>query len=484
MFDTYVFSKLHGNQINKILIFDSDGLDAKTHYRNIFAKNNYKTIDFTDDLSFRIKYSNDVKNENTRIVVFADEKQYIPYDILKRFTVLNVNYELLFPRLNSTVLKSRLLDFDLLSIAYEELYENLTSSAATTNFINEVVYGVDNVQKYCTMLNEELRVLVKNVHSYKEWCKIARIKAHIDVYCAKYRIPIITDYINSEFKEFIFSSFGKLSGNLDNDSPILVSKAMDYMHSKSDKFAIVVMDGMSEFDWEILSESFDNLPYERESAFAMIPTITSISRQCLLSNKYPSQLQNPWGQSKEKAEFITCARSLGYTDVQIGYERGYDASFPLSVKCAAVIINDIDDLVHAQKHGREGMYDDVSYLAKTGKLASLCRRLIAAGFDVYISADHGNALCRGLGKLIKSGVETESKSHRMVVLNQVADKKGIQEKYSMLEYPKYYLDKQYDYLICDNGTSLDNKDEIVMSHGGVSIEEVVVPFIKMKASVL
>ena len=42
-----------------------------------------------------------------------------------------------------------------------------------------------------------------------------------------------------------------------------------------------------------------------------------------------------------------------------------------------------------------------------------------AGFDVYISADHGNTPCVGMGKLMKSGVETETKSHRMVVLKDL-----------------------------------------------------------------
>ena len=35
----------------------------------------------------------------------------------------------------------------------------------------------------------------------------------------------------------------------------------------------------------------------------------------------------------------------------------------------------------------------------------------------------------------------------------------------------------YDYLICNVGDSLDIKGENVMTHGGISLDEVVVPFI-------
>ena len=69
----------------------------------------------------------------------------------------------------------------------------------------------------------------------------------------------------------------------------------------------------------------------------------------------------------------------------------------------------------------------------------------------------------------------------MLVLKGFADKEGLKEKYGLLEFPKTYLPKEYDYLICDVGDSFDAKGEDVMSHGGISIDEGIVPFIKIKA---
>lgn len=80
-----------------------------------------------------------------------------------------------------------------------------------------------------------------------------------------------------------------------------------------------------------------------------------------------------------------------------------------------------------------------------------------------------------------TGLEVETKSHRMIVLQDFADKDKLIRQYGLIEYPKFYLDKQYDYLICDTGESLDAKGETVMTHGGISIDEVVVPFIEIKA---
>ena len=128
------------------------------------------------------------------------------------------------------------------------------------------------------------------------------------------------------------------------------------------------------------------------------------------------------------------------------------------------------------------MYNDISLLAKQQKLVCLVKRLLAQGYDIYIGADHGNTPCVGMGKLVKTGVETETKSRRMIVLKDFADKNSLFEKYdSLIEYPGYYLDKQLDYIICGPAHSFDTKNEEVMSHGGITIDEVIVPFIKIKA---
>ena len=151
------------------------------------------------------------------------------------------------------------------------------------------------------------------------------------------------------------------------------------------------------------------------------------------------------------------------------------------IRCGCVIINDIDDMVHGQRQGRQGMYHDVDYLASTEKLTTLVRNLVSNGFDIYISADHGNTLCTGQGKLMKCGVETETKGHRMVVLEKFADTEKMIAQYDLIEYPKYFLNKQYDYLICNIGKSFDAKGTKIMTHGGITLDEVIVPFIRIKA---
>lgn len=482
MFADYVYEKSAAKYADKILLIDADHLAEDTRFTDGFKARGFEIVVYHDDLSFRIEYEEKIKSKEGRIAVVVTPDQYVPYDLCKRLTAYKVSLADLFPRLNTAVLRERGSEsYDLVSTAYERTYDQYQSAVATEQFLRVQAYSKENIRSNLESNYQKLLRQSEGCTSYKDWFAIAEEKARIDCMAVEYDLVVDTGEINRRFRDYILDHYGKLSTIIDRESPVLVSRAMDFMHEHSEKFVVIVMDGMAEFDWRILSKSFGGVCYQQSAAFAMIPTVTSISRQCLLSNKYPRELLSPWSQSKEKQEFIDCAKNMGFTDTQISYQRGYDSDFGSLIRCGAVIINDIDDMVHGQKQGRIGMFNDVGVMSKQKKLIDMTRRFLTAGFDVYITADHGNTTRRGMGKLMSTGVETETKSRCMLVLKGFADKDSKKEKYGLLEFPKTYLPKEYDYLISDVGDSFDAKGEDVMSHGGISIDECVVPFIKIRA---
>ena len=482
MFGNYVFEKSSAQYTDKILLLDDENLNNRANYISAFSAHGFEIVRYTDDLTFRIECEEKLKTSSEKLVVVACTEQYIPYDVCHRLSVYMVSLEKLFPKLHPAMLKDMdKAGLDLLCAVYPTNFDDLRQKQDTEMFLRMKVYSRTNVKAYLKKTVNGLIERAKKVSRYSDWFNIAEEKAQLDVMAVQYDADVDTQEINHLFQQYALAQFGKLSQNIGKASPVLVSKAMDYMHSHSDKFVVIVMDGMSEFDWKIISRSFTGLQYEKASMFAMIPSTTSVSRQCLLSGKYPNQLLEPWKQSKEKTEFVNCAKYLGYSDKQIGYVRGYDAQFSSFVRCGAVIISDVDDMVHAQTQGRLGMFNDITMLANQKKLLEMTQRFLAADYDVYITADHGNTTSTGIGKLMGTGVEVETKSRRTVVLKDFADKVGLIEKHGLVEYPKYYLPKEYEYLICDVGDSFDAKGNDVMTHGGISLDEVVVPFIKIKA---
>lgn len=483
MFADLLYEKSSAAYEKHVLLIEEDALEDKTEYCAYFAGKGFRIIRYENDLVYRVKHEEAVRAGDSKILMLASSGVYIPYDVQKCFRVFKVSLAKLFPKLNASVVKrTPELNYDLLCMAYKKNFSDMTAAEDTKEFLEEIVYGKSNIREYVKLLCKQLNTAVVQAKNYKDWFAIAGLKAEIHVLSEQYRIPVDVEEANYSFVDFVLKGFGKLSVEMNPSAPVLVSRTMEYIADHSKKFVFIVMDGMSEFDWRIISKSFAGIHYEKGQSMAMIPTVTSISRQCLLSNKFPRELENPWSQSKEKKEFIECAKSLGFTEAQIGYERGYDADFGATVKCGALIINDVDDMVHGQLQGRLGMYNDIKVLADQHRLVDTVKRMLAQGFDVYISADHGNTPCTGMGKLMKTGVETETKSRRMIVLKDFANKDSLFEKYeNLIEYPGYYLDKQFDYLICGVGESFDAKGDEVMSHGGITIDEVIVPFIKIKA---
>lgn len=484
MLAAYIYEKADGEYESHILLFDMDGLDKKTSFTGFFRDKGFRVIYYEDDLHFRLEHDDALYSDCGKYLIIVTNECYIPYDILRRFRSVHISIQDLFPKLNADVLKNTShLDYDLLASAYSHNYYDLRGKDKTTEFVRENVYSKVNVESYLEEKISEFRRMADVAATYGDWICIAEKKAELDILAAKIGSTIRYEEIQNRFAGFLFSSYKKLSGELNRNSPVLLSRTMEYIHDDSHRygrFAVIVMDGMSEFDWQIFARGFLGITYQKTGVFAMIPTTTSISRQCLLAGKFPGELLSPWNQSKEEAEFRDCAGKMGFTTREVAYNRGYEINFGSSVKCAAFIVNDVDDTLHAQQFGRAGMLHDMEVLNDRGRLRTLTETLLSKGFDVYITADHGNTPCVGIGKSPRTGVETATKSRRMMVLKNIADKDLFCQKYGMIELPKVYLDKNYDYLVCKAGESFDIKGQNVMSHGGITVDEVIVPFVKIK----
>jgi len=129
--------------------------------------------------------------------------------------------------------------------------------------------------------------------------------------------------------------------------PVILPKVLPEIGKAKEKVALIVMDGMSLFDFEILSRHLDDIAYETGFSYALIPTMTPVSRQSLLSGKYPAQLLDPFSLTYEKKGFVEVGKSLGYQDLEICFARGHQPEYGQSTRLMAVIINEIDDLLHS-----------------------------------------------------------------------------------------------------------------------------------------
>jgi hypothetical protein len=462
----------------RILIFDED-FDTIFDYKQILSINHFSIAVYEDVELFRYKFETEIRNSNLNWAIIVTKDIYIPFDIMNTFYSIRLSLKELFPKLNANVLRKYKNDLDLISMSYETCYSDLATPEGTEGFIQENCLSYGNIRKYCDEKIDELtEITSQGNRTPDEWSQIALIKAKILYYASIKNLHFDLSFVDNAFKLFVKNEYKNLSTQVRTSAPAILPKTLEFI--SGGKVALIVMDGMSIFDFEILSHYFNNIKYELNGTFAMIPTTTAISRQCLLSGKYPRELENPFNLSREEKQFHEAAQNLGYSPKQILYTRGYAVNVSYQTKFVAIIINEIDDMVHGQMQGRPGMYNDITLFAKSSKLQDLIRDLATKGFEVYITSDHGNRVCTGVGTLRNTGVEVETKSKRMVILKDFAEENELIAKYAST-YEGYYLDKSYKYFICEPDVSYDVTNEEVVTHGGSTIDEVIVPFIKIKA---
>lgn len=466
----------------RLLVFEVEGFRGNFDYIELLAESSYSIVTYDDIEVFRLLFENQIKCSNDKWAVIVSDDSYVPYDIRKGFFEVELSLNTVFPKLDEAILRRNAADLDIIGFTYGEVFSNKLSAHETELFISETVFSSANIKKYIEYCRHSLFERISSSNgksiSYTEWINIAQVKAAIEVYAARAGLSINLAFLEDAFATFVMGDYSKLSGQTSSEGPIILPKVFDYI--AKDKAALIVMDGMSLFDFNILSRYFHGIEYELQCSYALIPSTTAISRQSLLSGKYPRQLETPFVLSKEEKGFYDAAEEYGYSKKQASYIRGYDVEPSLFTKLIAVIINDVDDIIHGQQQGRQGMYNDIILLAKSGKIQSLIRSLYKAGFTVYLTADHGNTLCQGIGALRNVGVEVETKAKRMMILKDFADISKVVTE-NTIEYPAYYLDKKYKYLICKTGISFNSKNSEVMTHGGITLDEVIVPFIKIKA---
>jgi len=203
MFGEYVYGNSPATYANLIWINDADRLNRIAPYSSAFAEHGFEVVEYQDDLSFRIGYEKKVKSGNEKLAVMSYDKEYIPYDILTRFTAYAVSLRALFPKLNLDVLRHKSkMDLDLLTMVIAKNFDDLTTPEQTEKFFETVVYSKDNLLRYFRSKLEHTLQKAKSSPSYRDWYRVAEEKAHIDRYSIQYGLNIDTsvskDYASSE----------------------------------------------------------------------------------------------------------------------------------------------------------------------------------------------------------------------------------------------------------------------------------------------
>ena len=150
-----------------------------------------------------------------------------------------------------------------------------------------------------------------------------------------------------------------------------------------------------------------------------------------------------------------------------------------SLKVAGLVVDTIDEIVHGAVLGKRGIASQIDSWCTSGFVEQLFALLLDQGFHVYLTADHGNVEAIGAGRP-NQGVIAESRGERVRIYpTALLRKQSAEQIPGTIELPSPALPSDFLPLFAGGRTAFVNKGEPLVAHGGISVEELIVPFVEV-----
>jgi CheY-like chemotaxis protein len=286
---------------------------------------------------------------------------------------------------------------------------------------------------------------------------------------------------------------------------------------KEENVLFVVIDNLRYDQWKAF-ESVVNNHYKLESEvpyFAILPTATQYARNAIFSGLLPSEMEKQFpqywkndveegGKNLYEAEFLTAQLKRNglnitneyfkITNLNNGKKLAESFKALKDTKLVTVVYNFIDMLSHAKTDMdvvKELAADDKAYRSltlswfKNSPLLDIIQQAQKLGFKLIITTDHGTINCKNPSKVIgdkNTSLNLRYKTGRSLTYESkdvyaVKDPKKI--GLPSINMTSVYIFAKNDYFLAyvNNYNHYVSYYKNTYQHGGISLEEVIVPFL-------
>ena len=329
-----------------------------------------------------------------------------------------------------------------------------------------------------------------------KWAELKSLCARVDCGDKKEKIHQLGEEINNSFAKWLPGHYASLI-NLPPMSPAMVhhvARSLAREAENSEKIALIVVDGLSLDQWvtarQILKEQDETLIMRESASFAWIPTITSVSRQAIFAGKAPVYFPASIAQTdKEKKLWQQFWEGNGFSKMEVVYGKGLGEGdiedvlaqiHPTQTKIAGLVVDTVDKIMHGMQLGTEGMHNQLEQWCRKGFLCSLISKLLDNNFQVWLTSDHGNIECIGKGHPAEGAIaKTRGERVRIYPTEELREK--VASEFALdIKWPPIGLPSAYYPLVANKDTAFIQENKTTVSHGGISIEEVIVPLVKFE----
>lgn len=314
------------------------------------------------------------------------------------------------------------------------------------------------------------------------------------------RISALQEKVDKTFLAWARQQYGGLYNQPALKTPVMLHQiprvlARHLEELKTQKVALLVLDGLALDQWFVLREVLlaqrPQLKFRTDAAFAWVPTITSVSRQALFAGKlplyFPGSIHNTDKEAKLWMQYWT---DFGLTPVEIAYAKGLGENASLGevlallsrpkVRAVGLVVDKVDKIMHGMVLGTAGMHNQVRQWAREGFIIQLLDALSERGFSVFLTSDHGNIEATGIGRP-SEGAIADLRGERVRLYPDHTLRAKVKVDFpDAIDWPSIGLPEDCLPLLAPGRSAFIPEGERIVGHGGISIEELIVPFVQIE----
>jgi len=266
-----------------------------------------------------------------------------------------------------------------------------------------------------------------------------------------------------------------------------------------DRVVLLILDGLSLTDWQVIKSVWAkrnaNWALKTETLLAQIPTITSISRYALISGLRPSDFASDLDHCAPEArawELFWSREGIAESAcklIHLSYDRQIDQQPELQdprVSFWCLIDDTPDKLAHNATLGASDqqsilrLWLDPAHDQNSIPIEKLIDLYLDRGYSIFIASDHGHVEATGFGQPSEGLLaQTRGKRARLYMDRRAALRVQSSFADTILWDNDGILPDQMAALMPAGRDAFAPTGEVVVTHGGISIEEAIVPLIQI-----